>query len=540
MPDLLRTLQGNDLGFLRMVAQAWGLELNAPDAHTALPALVNGIRNPALIAEVIDALPRQAQIALQALLENEGRIPWATFARRHGEVRSMGAARRDRERPDLKPASPAEILWYRALIGKAFLAGDSGEPQEYAYIPDDLIEFLQPLSAAAPQPPGRPASPAECAAAQPASDALLDQSCTLLAACRLSMPLETLPAGWALPPATLAALLQTAGLLDKALAPRPEPVRAFLEASRGEALARLVQAWMHSTSFNELRLLPGLKCEGNWQNDPLRARQAILDQVSHLPQERWWNLAAFVAAIHDRQPDFQRPAGDYDSWFIRQETSGAYLRGFASWDEVDGALIRYLITVILPALGLVELAAPQAGSAPAAFRLSPWAAALWGGAAPPLPAENASLRLNAEGHLRLPPLTPRSARYQIARFCQWEDEQGGEQRYRLTPAALERARQQGLRPSHLLGLLRRHSAAPLPPTLVQALERWEQFGVQAGLEQVSLLRVAAPEMLSALRKSRAARCLGEALNPTTALVRPGCEAQVLAALAELGYLGECK
>src|SRR5512140_635573 len=121
MPDLTHTLQGTDLGFLRMVAGAWGFELDAPDAKSALPLLVDALRDRHLVPEVVESLPAEARLALQSLVESEGRSLWAAFTRRFGEVRPMGPARRDRERPDLRPASTAEMLWYRALIGKAFL-----------------------------------------------------------------------------------------------------------------------------------------------------------------------------------------------------------------------------------------------------------------------------------------------------------------------------------------------------------------------------------------------------------------------------------
>jgi hypothetical protein len=81
--------------------------------------------------------------------------------------------------------------------------------------------------------------------------------------------------------------------------------------------------------------------------------------LSQLPQDIWWNLPSFVNAIHDIQPDFQRPAGDYDSWFIRKDNSDDFLRGFSSWDEVDGALLRFLITGPLHWLGFYDLAAPD-------------------------------------------------------------------------------------------------------------------------------------------------------------------------------------
>jgi hypothetical protein len=538
MPDLSHTLQGNDLGFLKMVAGVWGIELNSPDAYSALPVLVSAMKNRRLAGEVIESLPASARSALQALIGNDGSLPWSLFCRKFGEVRVMGAAKRDRERPDLNPESPAELLWYRALIGKAFF-NLPPEPQEFAYIPEDLLEYLQTLGASGPQPLGRPASPIESAHLMPANDRLLDHACTLLAGLRLNPKLDGLATpGWEIPVPVLRSLLLTAGLLDANYAPLPENTRAFLEASRGAALSQMCQAWLSSPAFNDLRtLVPGLLFEGEWNNHPLETRQALLGMLSSLPQDKWWNLASFIAAVRERQPDFQRPAGDYDSWFIRKENSQEYLRGFSSWDEVDGALIRFIITGPLHWLGIMDLAAQSPDEPPAAFRPSAWAAALTLGQPPKgMPAEKDPVVITAAGHLRLTNLTPRSARYLIARFCEWEDEREKEYHYYLTPDSLERARQQGLRISHLASLLKKHAAGPLPPNLIMALERWEQFGEQAGLKKVSLLRVASPDILEALRKTRSARYLGEALSPTTVAVKPGGEEAVRSALAELGYL----
>jgi hypothetical protein len=133
----------------------------------------------------------------------------------------------------------------------------------------------------------------------------------------------------------------------------------------------------------------------------------------------------------------------------------------------------------------------------------------------------------------------RLARYQVARFCEWEKETPEGYHYRLTPLSLERARKQGLTVAHLLTLLRKH-AKLVPPSLVRALERWEQHGTQARLEAMVVLRVTAPEVLQALRASRAARYLGEPLSPTAVAIKPGAEQKVLAALAELGFLGEAR
>jgi hypothetical protein len=301
----------------------------------------------------------------------------------------------------------------------------------------------------------------------------------------------------------------------------------------------LVSAWKNSPEINELRLLPGLVMEGEWQNDPRRARLAILDILGGLPPKRpFWSLTAFVAAIRQASPDFQRPAGDYDSWYIRDSTRQEFLRGFSHWDAVDGALIRYLIAGPMHWLGLVDLAAPEADAPPAAFRLSGWAAALLQGDAPPgLPLEDEPLFVSSDARLRLPRLAPRSVRYQIARFSDWQDEREDGYYYRLTPASLERARRAGLRLSQLLGLLRKHASA-VPPILVKALERWEDRGGEARLERVVVLRLSSPELLQTLRSSRAGRYLGDPLGPAAVIVKPGAWEKVLAVLAEMGYLAE--
>lgn len=542
MPTLIQCLQNQDIGYLRIVAELWGIEVPMGEASLVAEHLASAMRDSILLEEVISNLPPDALNALQALQQSGGKIPWSTFTRRFGSLREMGAGRRDRERPYSNPISPVEVLWYRGLIGRAFFDTGSGA-EEFAYLPQDLLALL-PVPHTHPQTIfGRRATPKECAHIHLANDLILDHACTLLAALRIGLPLDPSPyplnsLTYPLVPTVLKALLYAAALIDDKDTPLAEPTRAFLESSRAEALALLSRAWLNSTTFNELRLMPGLHCEGEWENHPLATRQTIVRFLLDIPRDSWWHLNTFVADIRKHHPDFQRPAGDYDSWFIRDENSGEYLRGFEHWDKVDGALVRYTITAPMHWLGMVDLASPSAEQPVAAFRLSRWAEALLQGDFPQgLAAEDESFLISRDGRIRVPRYTPRAARYLLARFSEWEGENEQGYRYRLTAASLERAKQQGLRVDHLLALLRRN-ALVVPPTLVQAIQRWERYGSEASLEKLLILRVKSPRMLQKLRASRANRFLVESLGPQAVVIKPNAADKVLAVLAELGYLGE--
>jgi hypothetical protein len=561
MPSLSQSLQGRDLGYLRIVADLWGQDLTASDARDGLSQLVVILTNPSQVSQVLVDLDVPEQAALNDLLHNSGRLPWALFTRRHGVVREMGAAARDRDLPHRNPISPVEALWYRALIGRAFFGTPSG-PEEFAYIPDDLIALIPEQPRQGQALFGRLALAAEKAYPVLVTDHILDDACTLLAGLRMGLELESMGVHflgsvppYGLNPSVLQELLLETGLLGEDGIPLSEPVRAFLEAERGEALAILARAWLESDGFDELHRIPGLSCEGEWQHDPHATRGVVIDMLTQALGEGiavatgssenrpFISLAAFVEAVRYTRPDFQRPAGNYDSWFIRDRRSGEFLRGFESWDRVDGELIRYIIGGPLHWLGITELAFPQSPEVEmpspfSAFRFSPWAESLLQGKAlAGLLPEQAVMHAVSDGILRIPSDAPRSVRYQAARFCQWQPVDHNVYRYRITSASLEQANGAGLRASHLLALLRRY-APQVPPSLARALERWEERGCEARLDRLVVLRVRNPEILQAMQKTRVARFLGEPLGPAAVVVKTGAAEKIVAALAELGYLSE--
>ena len=169
--------------------------------------------------------------------------------------------------------------------------------------------------------------------------------------------------------------------------------------------------------------------------------------------------------------------------------------------------------------------------------------------------------MTSQGKIVVPRFAPRTVRYQVARFCEWDDDgrvaagsryvpselpdhqrrietKLDEYKYKITPQSLTKAKEQGLKVEQLLTLLAKHSDVGIPPVLVKALKRWEVTGTEARAETQIVLKVSRPEVLEELRKSKAARFLGEPLGPTTVTVKSGAIQKVMDAITELGLLAE--
>jgi hypothetical protein len=373
------------------------------------------------------------------------------------------------------------------------------------------------------EPLGRAASPAERGQEMLADDSILDDATTFLAALRMGK------SDWQLD-MRLRALLSTAKLIKENI-PQTDAVKIFLESSRRDALVSLQHAWIESESFNELRLMPGIICEGEWKNQPQETREFLLNLLDAIPEGKWWSLNAFVRDVKQKYADFQRPAGDYDSWFIKRESDGQYLRGFTYWDQVDGALIKYFTTNILHWLGQVDLCIAEGGTEPTSFRITNPESLVSN-------LESKKIHISSQGLISVPRLAPRVVRYQVSRFCEWEEPKEDDYRYHISTNSLAKAKEQGLKVEHLLALLAKHSDAGIPPTLVKALKRWEVNGTEARVQTQVILKVSKPEILEEMRRSKAARFLGEVLSPTTVVIKSGAIQKVKEALTELGLLTE--
>ncbi len=546
--NLAQCLANADAVRLEVIAHHWGLEDLPNRRLEAIAALEARMRDGEQVAEMWASLSPNERTALEFLHSVGGAVAWPTFVRRWGPVRDMGPGRLRQERPWESPTSVAESLWYRGLVFRTVVEGPTGL-YEVAMVPDELRALLplSPVPLFHLEPTAPPPSPA------PPTDALLDDLCTLLAYFQVHPIRPTAGGRW--PPsaeadlrrylrnpdqerwAFLTHLVRRLGWLrtDRAghLRPAPEPVIEWLRSSPAPQRLTLARAWREDPTWDDLRHIPTLRPEetGSWRNDPILAREAVLRYLAACSSGEWYALADFIAAIKEADPDFQRPDGNYDTWYIRDAVSGEYLRGFENWDRVEGALVRYIITGPLVWLGMMAVADDESPR----FSLTPTGAAFLGQAESPQESAPPPMVVRPNGVLEVP-AERRYERFQVSRVAEWL-RIGDPFLYRLTPASLERARQQRIPPERVLGFLEEAAGGPVLPALRQALERWARRGPEARLESAALLRVQDEALLRELAAAPATRrSIRELLTPTVAIVSLDDVEKLAQALIERGIL----
>jgi hypothetical protein len=560
MQSLLPTLLACDPDMLAIIAHRWDVDIEARDKRAAAETLAAAMLDPERAAAEWARLSDDERGALQMLLSSADRkMTESQFSRLFGEIRQMGPGRRSREKPHLSPVSVAEALYYRGLIALGFDQGRTGA-QSFAYVPLDLAAVLpvhatgfdaQADTSRQWEAPGG----LEPESVEPATTTLVDDLTTLLAYLRIhAVPseretlyrqvAESLAPHWLgdPTPATVALLLDLAAGMGLAsnqegtFKPVPGPAREWLEQTRPRQVKALAEAWRDSALFNELWHTPGLQPEETgWRNDPLLARQTVLTFLEMVPPNDWWPLDELIDLVKLEEPEFQRPAGDYDGWYIRDAETGDYLRGFESWDRVDGAVLRFILTGPMRRLGLVDL-----GNDGTLCRLTVYGRAFGGDTPwPDPPEERARLLLEADGAILAPRTLSRYERFQLARITEWVAA-SDPYAYRLSAAGLQQASEQGIDAETIRAFLRRTSGDEPPQAVIQMLDRWEKSGgAEIWMTRAVILRAGSPDALQVILDTpELRRYLGAMLGPTAVIVRAGQETDLAAALRHFGILAD--
>lgn len=448
--------------------------------------------------EVGDYSP-ESHKAIEVLLKEGGELAEAQFSRQFGSIRQMGPAKLERETPWFYPQNVAELLYYNGLIGRAFRgAGKSAHP--VIFLPTDVVPWLpHPQSEAAEGGlPVPPVAPPPAARVIPADDSLLDDMGTLLGFLyteqlrltasgphpediegfvqRLQMPFaDDVPEL----NARLGLILHLANRLGwlrrgegDAIQLTVNPVSRFLEMTRAEQRRALWDAWYHSPEWNDLCRIPGLECAetGNWRNDPVQTRAKIVQHLGQLQAGAWYSRTQAIQAVREVDPDFQRPTGDYDSWYIRDVESQEFLRGFEHWDDVEGALLRFLLIGPLHWLRFVDLAEPSAGD-DMLISITQWGS-FWLGQETPQPHEEVQggMRVEEDFTIHMEPGTPLHDRFRVERFATWQAS-FPEYVYQISQRSLKRAVDQNIATARILAFLQQR-AANVPDKVAGALQRF--------------------------------------------------------------------
>jgi len=555
-----------DVAMLRAIAEMHGLELSSNRQEEAVVQLAEELLQPEEVALTLEALSPTEREALEAIIAQGGRIKAPLFLREYGDLRAFGPGRLERERPWLEPANAAEGLWYRGLIYKAFDEAE-GYKGEFFFIPQDLLPLLPQVEKGSPPFTVEPLPPP--AIIRQGDLALLEDVCTFLSYLQRE-EVKPLRGGYLPRPVMgelnerfivredLAEIVHERGTQRLAflhhlcrqlrlvrvrgglLKPNSAEARAWLKSSPADQMAALQAAWRDDPQWNELWHVPSLRCEDTgWRNDPLATRQRILKHLSQCPPDQWLSLASLIQAIKDSDPDFQRPDGDYGSWYIRQADTGRYLSGFESWDQVEGALIAYLIAQPLHWLGVTSLGYEnETDGLPSSFLITPWGAAFLGLPHPeqeewsPQPIEvrpDFTILVPAGGSLY--------HRFQIERFAEEQGSEGGAYLYRITLDSLARLLREGIEAETVLGFLKQAAAGRLPDNVTHTLRQWGQKYGQISLRSVVLLQVKDDSILQELQTLAQTRpYLQEVISTKAATVAEKDWPRLVEELGKLGYL----
>lgn len=536
MPTLLETIGEYEEDLLGIIARQWGIEIEDVPVKKRSRHIVERISHDA-IRDFLESLPEADTATLKELSANNGRILWPQFARKFGELREMGPARRYREQPDAQPTSLTESLYYKGLIGKAFFDARGG-PREFAYIPDEILALFEQGNKGTIYVNCHAVPDDKIQKKWIANDFVIDHASTLLAALRTGISLDAIKFNRPeIPADMLAALLQEADLISPEFQILAKQVKTFLEAGRGTALASLMSVWQKSERINELQLIPGIEFENEPANHPQIARSILFDLVKIMPEAEWYGMDEFISTMHETHPDFLRKEGEFDAWFIRDKETGNTLSGFKHWRSIEGEYLRTMTHGPFHWFGILDLGKTFNGEM--VFRRSQWSDALLNETPLDYPAlETHQFNLEKNGQILIDRYFPRDIRYQIARFCDWGSPKGNRYDYRITPESLERMKRQGLTTGQFISLLQKYAQKPIPDPILTALKRWEKNSLEVEITRQILIRVKSAKILDSLMVSPAKAFIQERLNPECALVKSKGIAYIQAALLEMGYFAE--
>jgi hypothetical protein len=565
---LQASLEAHPVVLLRALAAAHGIQAEQARGEELIERLHAHLTLPETVERLLAEMDEGTRAALDFLLSAGGQMPSHRFQRDPlgGELRQLGAGAMERARPWEAPISATERLFYLGLVYSGF--GVIGDYRgQVLYVPPELLELLPEVEASpvafdlAPLdgiPPGvreQGLSLVEDAFVvlsdlqRRNAHAVKGRYLPTEALHRINERLTVPEPDTALASeretqrlALLMQLLRSLNLVEETVEGLLKPVtaraRRWLQLPRPRRLLTLQRAWTDDPTWNDLWRIPTLRPEPTgWRNEPRRARAALVRWLRQVPPGEWFSIADFTRAIKRVDPDFQRPDGDYNSWYIRHAETGQLLHGWENWEQVEGTLLRYLFTGPLLWLGAVELGYLTPGDKqPFAFTLTPYGARWLGHDVelPPQP-ERAPVIIAADGSVTVPPGADDWERLHLERLSLPLEDGPGD--YKLDKEKVIALLMEGSDIERVIRFLEHATNGFLPNAVRERLEGWAGGYGRITLQSFVVLEVDEPGLLRDLqRQPNVAQYFHHALGPRSVAVSAEVLPKLIAALRKAGHL----
>jgi hypothetical protein len=549
MKDLYRCLDDYPAEMLQALADVWQLPSPVGESREALVRLGEGMLASEAIQRVLNGLSADARFLLAEVQAAGSAVAGPQVTAVQGSIRRLGPAGMARERPWLYPENVVEELYYRGLLHRAY--GQVGAHYgEIYFVPQQLYDALPNLGADAPSVALAP----QPAVVRDDGNALIEDMFAVLSRVRQ----ERVPAPDEEPtcgicPEALArehwekrflgevvslrlgliwALLRHLGLVQSREGYLHPSLRArdWLRLSDERRRTQLWTTWRESVSWDELRLLPGLKVLATGgAYHPAMVRKRLLALWAELPVGQWLSVDSMIHLVQIKRPDVLRTDGG-QGWELRDADSGELLSGAAGWLAVEGRLIRSMLET-LRWLGVLITGAPTADGEAEAFLITTEGERLLAHRG-----RSHDGRHGAESREKAAPKAPIAdvdedltvsidladslyERYQLERFAEWQEQEDERAHYRITADSVWQSQNAGVKAEQMIAFLRRISGEHVPISVVAALRAWaERFG-QATIRRAAILQTVDPRTMEQIMAHPGlAELVGEAIKPTVRLV----------------------
>lgn len=527
-----------EVRFLPIIAEHWFLLKTVPNYEELIRMLCDRMLDSVILHKFLETQDGpEFSAALKRLILNDGFEITENFEEASGPFRIAGMEKILRDKLWYSPISVTEKLWYRGLIYREN-RNIEGELKACYILPDDLKNVLtkiipekQPIMSIQHDFMVRPAIPTETVSISPYKTDMTDFVCIGAALERdkrdLTFPGANLPES-----ATrfIGMLIQQGSLLPDFEEKNTDSIRNFLIQNRTAANIQLIHHWRFSETYNELAESDELTVIESPKYDHRAPREAILKIISALQPTTWLSINGFISAIKKNFPQFLR--GSFtESRGQMTDVDGNDLSGIGSWFQLEGAYLRFLLSGPLHWLGLVQIAfSDKDKKTPSAFRISQDALfylqeskteEVSSGILAKPNLEQSVPGISADGAIICGKNVSRYFRYMTTRYCEIENIKGDNTTFRITPASLTFAEENGLKRSSFLALLQRFSKNKVPPALEHMLSATELASLPATIYYATILTIPNENILEELLETpRLGKWIQQQINPTSILIDP--------------------